>query len=333
MKYIIPEKLQPGDEVRIISLARSASDIDADVLERSTKIFKDMQLIVSFGKNMFSQQQRGCPSDLEKVSDLHEAFLDINVKCILVAIGGFNSNQLLGLIDWSLIANNPKIFAGFSDITVLNHAILAKTRLVTYSSPNFYCFGLPPESSYSAEYFIKCLMAGSPSQYRLKSSPTYYDYPWEYDEKTNRDKIANPGITTLQEGTAEGTMIGGNMCSLNLLNGTKYFPKVDGDIILCIEDDSYDSILETFERNFQSVVQQRYFKNVKGILIGRFQNDSKRTEMNITDIIKSKCIDRSIPVAYNVDFGHTDPKITFPVGGKARINLMGDKKEIIITLH
>ena len=50
--------------------------------------------------------------------------MDENVKCILAAIGGFNSNQMLGKIDWQIIKDNPKIFGGFSDITVLNHAIL-----------------------------------------------------------------------------------------------------------------------------------------------------------------------------------------------------------------
>ena len=78
------------------------------------------------------------------------------MKCVLAAIGGFNSNQLLGKIDWQIIKDNPKIFGGFSDITVLNHAILAKTGLVTYAMPNFYCFGLPPEANYSLEYFRRC---------------------------------------------------------------------------------------------------------------------------------------------------------------------------------
>lgn len=66
----------------------------------------------------------------------------------------------------------------------------------------------------------------------------------EYDETSPRQALKNNG-PQVQGGSAEGIMIGGNLCSLNLLNGTEYFPKIEGDIILCIEDDSYDSIPET----------------------------------------------------------------------------------------
>ena len=130
---MIPDRLKPGDEVRVIAPARSASDIDERVLDRAKAALESLGLTVTFSKNTFSQSQRGCPTDDEKVEDLHEAFMDENVKCILAAIGGFNSNQLLGKINWQFIKDNPKIFGGFSDITVLNHAILAKTGLVTYA--------------------------------------------------------------------------------------------------------------------------------------------------------------------------------------------------------
>lgn len=130
-----------------------------------------------------------------------------------------------------------------------------------------------------------------------------------------------------------GVVIGGNMCSLNLLNGTEYFPSIVDDIILFIEDDSYDSMPEAFERNFQSIVQQPYFKQVKAILIGRFQNDSKSTEKAIKEIISSKRINHDIAIAYNLDFGHTDPKFTYPIGGKMRVDVTENSVRLKILQH
>lgn len=241
------------------------------------------------------------------------------MKCILAAIGGFNSNRLLGKIDWQIIRDNPKIFGGFSDITVLNHAILAKTGLVTYAMPNFYCFGLPPETNYSLEYFRRCLFANQPAEFVVQQSEIFYDLPWNYDETSPRQALKNNGPRVVQGGSAEGVMIGGNLCSLNLLNGTEYFPKIEGDIILCIEDDSYDSIPETFERHVQALIQQPFFCQVKAILVGRFQGESRATDDMISDIILSKNIDPTIPVVVNLDFGHTDPKFMYPVGGKCKV--------------
>ena len=316
---MIPDKLKSGDEVRVVALARSASDIDERVLERAKVALESLGLKVTFSKNAFSRNQRGCPTDDEKVEDLQEAFMDENVRCILAAIGGVNSNQMLCKINWQIIKDNPKIFGGFSDITVLNHAILAKTGLVTYAMPNFYCFGLPPEANYSLEYFRRCLFADQPAELVVQQSETFYDFPWNYDEVSPRQALENSGPRVVQSGSAEGVMIGGNLCSLNLLNGTEYFPRIEGDIILCIEDDSYDSIPETVERNIQSLMQQPFFRQVKAILVGRFQGESRATNDMISDIILSKSIDSKIPMIVNLDFGHTDPKFTYPVGGKCEV--------------
>ena len=185
---MIPDKLKPGDEIRVVAPARSASDIDERVLDRAKAALESLGLRVSFSKNAFSRSQRGCPTDDEKVEDLHEAFVDSNVKCVLAAIGGFNSNQLLGKINWQIIKDNPKIFGGFSDITVLNHAILAKTGLVTYAMPNFYCFGLPSEVNYSLEYFRRCLLSDQPAEFVVQQSETFYDLPWDYE----LNEIFNP---------------------------------------------------------------------------------------------------------------------------------------------
>ena len=89
---MIPDKLQPGDEIRVIAPARSAGDIDERVLDRAKAALESLELKVTFSKNAFSRNQRGCPTDDEKVEDLHAAFMDENVKCILAVIGGFNSN-------------------------------------------------------------------------------------------------------------------------------------------------------------------------------------------------------------------------------------------------
>ena len=217
---MIPDKLKPGDEVRIVAPARSASDISKLTLRRAQSTLESVGLRVTFSDNAFSQNQRGCPTDEEKVKDLEEAFTDSNVKCILAAIGGFNSNQLLNKINWQIIKDNPKIFGGFSDITILNHAILAKTGLITYATPNFYCFGLPLESDYSLKYFQRCLLTDNPDSYEVQPTKRWYDFSWNNDESLPQLIWKNSGPRIVQGGSAIGTMIGGNLCSLNLLNGT-----------------------------------------------------------------------------------------------------------------
>ena len=70
-----------------------------------------------------------------RADDLHRMFGDPEVKAIVAAIGGDHSCHLLPLLDFDLIWHNPKVFMGFSDITVLNVAIWKETGLVTFNGP------------------------------------------------------------------------------------------------------------------------------------------------------------------------------------------------------
>ena len=90
-----------------------------------------------------------------RIADLHEAFADSKVKGILTVLGGYNSNHLLDYIDYDLIAKNPKILCGFSDITALLNAIYAKTGLVSYSCPHFSTFAMQKGLEHTLEYFKK----------------------------------------------------------------------------------------------------------------------------------------------------------------------------------
>ena len=113
MNQTYPEKLKPGDEVCVITPSRSLSLIGADAINIANKRFEDLGLKLVFGKHVKESDDFTSSSIESRVSDLHDAFSDKNVKGIITVIGGFNSNQLLRYIDWNLIRNNPKIFCGF----------------------------------------------------------------------------------------------------------------------------------------------------------------------------------------------------------------------------
>lgn len=328
MSYIYPRKLKTGDEIRIISPSRSLSIISEATQAVAIKRLEDLGLKVSFGKHV-SELDDFNSSNLEsRIDDLHEAFEDDNVKGILTVVGGFNSNQLLPYIDWQILAANSKVFCGFSDISALNNAILAKTGLVTYSGLHYSTFGMEQYFEYCLDYFKKCLMADEPID--VKPSEIFTDDLWFMDQ-TNRNPIQNEGWFMINEGSASGTILGGNLCTFNLLQGTQYMPDLSG-AILFIEDDA-ESLAHHFDRNLVSLIQQPGFGNIKGIVIGRFQKDSKITKDLLTQIIKSKRELDNVPIIANVDFGHTNTIITYPIGGDVRINANFNEPSIVIQKH
>jgi len=328
MKYVFPDKLKYGDEIRVISPSRSLSIIGEETRRVAGERFAELGLKLSFGKHVEEIDDFNSSSVASRLEDLHEAFADTNVKGILTVIGGFNSNQLLTGIDWELLQANPKVFCGFSDITALNNSILAKTGLVTYSGTHYSNFGMKNYFDYALEHFRKAVMSDEPIA--VQPSKEWTDDLWFLDQE-NRKPIPNEGWLVIQEGQAQGSIRGGNLCTFNLLQGTEYMPDLY-NTILFIEDDE-ESLPHHFDRDLVSLIQQPNFSGVKAIVIGRFQNASKMTNDLLRQMIKSKTELKDLPIIANVDFGHTNPLITYPVGGEVLVNVEKLQPSIVITKH
>jgi muramoyltetrapeptide carboxypeptidase LdcA involved in peptidoglycan recycling len=325
---IKPQKLKQGDEIRVISPATSLAAISPETRDIAIANLKRMGFTVTFGKNAEESDLFSSSSIEARVEDIHAAFFDTNVKGILTTLGGYNSNQLLRYLDYEIISSNPKILCGYSDITAIATAIYSKTGLITYSGPHFSTFGMRKGLDYTIEAFRRCLVENTP--YTIYPSKEWSDDPWYRDQK-NRVFEKNEGYVVLNEGCCEGTILGGNLCTLNLLQGTEYMPSLANSILL-LEDDSESQPL-IFDRDLQSLLHQPGFSEVKGMLIGRFQRDSKMTDQHLERIIQSKRELANIPVIANLDFGHTTPQITFPIGGKGKIFAENGNVEISFVGH
>ena len=326
---IIPPKLKKDDTVRVIAPARSLGmSWIQEVKEKAIIKFEAIGLKLTFGKHVNEINEFDSSLIESRIEDLHDAFRDENVKLIITVIGGFNSNQLLKYIDYDLIKNNPKIICGYSDITALANAIYAKSGLITYSGPHFFNFGDEKSFDYTLEYFKKCFFQTEP--YEIIPSSKWSDDRWANDQE-NRTFVNNKGFLVINDGNVSGTIVGANLCTLNLLQGTDFMPRLQ-DTILFIEDD-YESLSHTFDRDLQSLIHQPGFDKVKGIVIGRFQNKSNMTDDLLIKIIKTKQELNNLPVIANADFGHTTPMITFPIGGIVEIKANKNKININILKH
>ena len=314
-KIIIPKKLKQGSHIRVVAPARSMGIVSQDVREVATKSLTNLGFIVSFADHVDEVDQFNSSSVKSRAEDIHQAFSDKQVDGIFTAIGGYNSNQLLDVLDYTCIANNPKIFCGFSDITAVANAITAKTGLVTYSGPHFSTFGMEKGLEYTVDYCIKALVQSAP--FTLSPSDHWSDDQWYLDQE-NRKFVPNEGYWVLQKGYGYGRLVGGHLRSLVSLQGTAYWPELQ-DSLLFIEEDA-EINPQLFDRLLQSLTQQFNFDGVRGILIGRFQKKTEMTRQILQEIVTSKPALDGIPIVANVDFGHTTPIVTLPIGGVAEVD-------------
>lgn len=228
---MLAPRLNYSDEIRVIAPSCSLAIVYEDIFNKALHYLEQQGFRVTFSKHSREKDDWNSSSVRSRAADIHEAFLDDNVKAILTAIGGFNVNQILEHIDYEIIRQHPKIICGYSDITALLNAIYAKTGLITYHGAHFSTFGFDMEAEYTQRAFFDCVM--KQDNILIKPSQTARQY------------------TVIQQGVCEGTIIGGNLCTLNLLQGTQFMPQADS-IVLFLEDDNImgDYFIYEFDRNF-----------------------------------------------------------------------------------
>ena len=226
-------------------------------------------------------------------------FSDKDIKMIWCAKGGNNSNSTFEYIDYDNIKKNPKIICGFSDITSLTNMITEKTGLITFSGTNFKTVATD-ETDYSLKEVLKRFVDGS----------------LELGVKGEEYKI-------IQQGVAEGQLIGGN---LNLTSGMvagKY--SIDfTDKILFLEELGFETEPAMVSNFLYYMKQNGIFNKVKGIWLGNYTHESG---IKLEDILLDTIGDEfGGPIIKSENFGHIDKKTVIPIGTKARIDTNNDRK-------
>ena len=313
----VPRKLHRGDTIRVVAPARSrqfvAEHDHSGVIDAR---FAALGLRLTVAEHIDERDDFESSPVASRVSDLHAAFADPEVAGILTVIGGFNSNELLPRLDWDLIAANPKIFCGYSDITAVQNAILARAGVVTYSGPHWSSFGMRDHFEQTQRWFAQALFDQGPIE--LRPAQAWTDDLWFLDQD-NRTVHPGQGWWPLRPGQATGRIIGGNLGTLNLLQGTGYMPSLGGALLMVEDDAASDA--DAFARNLTSLLQLPDAIGVQGLVIGRFQQASGLTRSLLEQIIARQDRLAGLPVLGNVDFGHTNPLATFPIGGRAALTV------------
>lgn len=317
---VVPRPLGRGGHVRVVAPARSLAMISPETRAIADARLADLGLRVSFGDHVEEQDPFVSSSITSRVADLHAAFADPSVDAILTVIGGFNSHQLLPHLDLDLIADNPKILCGFSDITALLNAIHAHTGMITYLGPHYSSFGMWDHFGDTLRWFIDATFGGD--RLTLQTADTWTDDETWFLDQDDRHPMNNEGWWPLRHGQAHGPIVGGNASTFTLLNGTDHSPPLAGAVLLLEDDDETQP--HHFDRWLTSILQQPGADELAGLAIGRFQQRSNMTRDLLQPIVDAQPALTDIPVLANLDVGHTTPMATIPIGADLTLHVTAD---------
>jgi len=304
MKRPIP--LSEGDKVALIA---TSSPLPDDNIERGIDSIRFLGLEPVVFPSCTKHHGYLAGKDADRAKDLNAAFADKSIKGIFCLRGGYGTTRLLNLIDFEMIKNNPKVFAGYSDITSLHVAITQKCGFITFHSPM-------PNTRYRQmdDFSLKSL-----------KDNLFSDKPV--------GEVFNPTgekIETIVPGVCEGTVIGGNLSLLHATLGSPYAVDTKGKIIF-FED--VGEMPYRIDRMLTALALAGKFDDCAGIILGTFEGcvmpdietvppNSLIAEGSLTlaQIFDEVVKPFNKPTILNFRAGHIYPQLTIPMGSQLKLD-------------
>lgn len=283
----------------------------------------------------------------DRARDVMAAFADSNNKAVFASIGGSDQVKLIKHLDPSVFVNNPKPFFGYSDNTHLHNF------LWNLGIPSYYGAGVMNQFGMNVKMFDSTVNSLNHAlfgegEYEFEVSSEYNDEGLDWSVRENLDKPRkldpNKGLDWDGDSNVEGVLWGGCVESLIVQSSTaKYLPKdedLEGTVLFLetAEDIPEHWVIEYLLTGFG---ERGWLNKFQAVLVGRpkawefdKQNDrkakakySKEQRETVIEVIRQ--YNQTIPIVQNLDFGHTDPQVVLPNGGKVRV--VSSDRKIFLT--
>ncbi|HLS93993.1 MAG TPA: LD-carboxypeptidase [Sphingobacterium sp.] len=310
-KKLKPVPLKEGDTVGLITPAGALNEEEA--IATSREVMEKLGFNVREGKNIRARYGHLAGTDEERIADIHAMFADPEVNGIVCIRGGNGASRLLDRLDYKLIANNPKVVLGYSDVTALLMAFYAKSGLVSFH-------GAVGTSTWTNR------LATAFQQQFIDNGLLHFQNP---SDKGDNFIQYNDRIRTLHPGVAEGTLLGGNLTLISGLCGSPYLPDFK-DAILFLEE--VDEDISRLDRMFCQLKNAGILSAIKGFVFGhctRCKPSSGYGSLTLDQLFADYIEPLGIPAYTGARIGHIADQFILPVGVRARLD--ADKGTIQLT--
>ena len=297
---LLGKKLEKGDTIGLI--APSGAVRTEGAIEKAIAETERMGYRVKVGESCGKVYGYLSGTDEVRARDINTMFADKDVDAIICVRGGYGTMRILDLLDYDVIRANPKIFAGYSDITALHAAMFNRCGLVTFEAPMAVSdWSKGPLDEVSLTSMLRAMASAEPMG-ELENGPGYHERK------------------TINSGSCEGVLVGGNLSLMAGIVGTPYELDVT-DKILFIE--------EVGERTYcvdRMLTQLRLagvFDRCAGVVFGDFKDcpiEYPAFGLSLEEIIRDVVAPCGKPVFTGMQIGHCTPKLTLPHGVRCRMN-------------
>lgn len=334
-----PVALRPGDRVAVATTSWAGAHevphrFDVGVAQLAAAF--DLEVV----ELPHTRADQATLTPAARAADLHAAFADASIAGIVSTIGGDDSIRMLPHLDLDLVAANPKVLLGYSDTTITQMACL-RAGLVTFYGPSILS-GFAENGGlhdYLREGVRAALFDPGPTAWR-PNPDGWTAQLLDWDDPTTQEQVRDlrpsTGWRWLRGGEGDtGRLLPACIEVLDMLRGTPWWPDLDGTL-LAIETSEEAMPPGALARMLRPLGVTGELASLAGLLLGRpggmeIDGVLSRPADEAYDEAVVAVMDEfapHVPIVTGLDFGHTDPMWTLPIGVEATLRASRDAIDI-----
>lgn len=293
-----PKCIKSGDTIGVFSPSSPTTKV---ALNNMKEYFEKRGYKIKLTENVMEKFGFMAGTPEKKAYDFNSLINDPDIKMIMTATGGKSALHLLPLIDYNAIQHNSKIIVGLSDPSIILNAITGKTGLITFHGPNGYNFGHTSITEFSEKNWWSIITG---------DVKIPYVYPI-----CERVKVIKRGNSII------GRIFGGHLGTIRGLLGTPWIPNLKDAILFIEEIFTEFNMIDTILAHFRLA---GVFEMISGLIVGEPVECNEKSYPQVEsleDVILRNCEGYNFPIMTNVPLGHTDDKITIPIGAQVCMDL------------
>jgi len=299
-------KAHPLPNGGTIGVAAASSPFEnRSEIDRGVRWYEERGYRVKLAPHVYARDDFVAGDAQARADDVTALFADDDVDVVQMLRGGYGASQVVPLLDYEVIAANPKPFVGYSDVTALHVAIRQRTSLVTFYGLGLTSMGAPKREEWDKERFLRAVTATE----ALGEVPARPDDPY---------------IGRLGSGRATAPLVGGCLWLLRETLGTPWEVELDGAVLFFEDVHAPPSNVDGMLTQLRNAGK---LENVKGIAIGEMHKSEHSDEpdpwlrsRSMEDVFEHHLEPLGVPILHNLPLGHGKHLVTIPLGVTATID-------------
>ncbi len=283
-----PRPLKRGGKIGVVA---PAGFVDDASLAAGVAAMRQEGFEVELAEKINERKGYLAGDEKKRAKDLETFFRRGDIDAIFCARGGFGSIQLLPQLNAAL-QRYPKVFVGYSDVTVLLNWLLQKCGMVTFHAPMVAMDIARGLSDRSKEYLWGSVMGEKRT--------------WT----VNLGEVIRPGKSAAQ-------MMGGCLSMLVTTLGTPYAIDTDGKLLF-LEDVGEKPY--RIERMLTHLKMAGKLEHLAGLVLGDFTQCDGEGPPDVRQIVVELFHKAEYPVVMGMAAGHGQENLTLPFGVKMALD-------------